>query len=97
MTTLRTFQTEIDEIHNREVAKQRAKAAALAEKEKEAKDHKFAAGAVSQAKGKAKDDGSGSNSAKTADSAADIRASFLGLEERILVWVMIDVPFRMLI
>jgi hypothetical protein len=35
-TSLRTFQTEIDEIHTRETTKQRAQAAA--EKEKENKD-----------------------------------------------------------
>jgi hypothetical protein len=36
MTSLRTFQNEIDEIHTRETTKQRAQAAA--EKEKENKD-----------------------------------------------------------
>jgi len=38
MTTLRTFQNEIDDIHNREVSKQRA--VALADKEKEQKSSK---------------------------------------------------------
>jgi hypothetical protein len=89
MTTLRAFQTEIDEIHNREVAKQRTKTAALAEKE-EVKDQKIAATTtVSQAKGKAKEDGFVTNPAKTTDNAGDIRASLLEADDRILVWLMI--------
>ncbi|KXN90600.1 GTP-binding protein 1 [Leucoagaricus sp. SymC.cos] len=82
MTTLRTFQTEIDEIHSREVVKQRAKAsAALAEKEKEAKDQKLAG--ISQIKGKGKDDASNAN-----PTAAVIRASLLEFEDRILKHVL---------
>jgi hypothetical protein len=38
MTSLRTFQNEIDEIHARETSKQRAQAAADKEKEKENKN-----------------------------------------------------------
>jgi len=37
MTTLRTFQNEIDEIHNREISKQRAQAMVEKEKEKHSK------------------------------------------------------------
>lgn len=44
MTTLRSFQTEIDEIHNREVSKQRALGTTILEKENKAM------------KGKAKED-----------------------------------------
>lgn len=42
MTSLRTFQNEIDEIHHREVAKQRTKALAEKVKEKDPKDPKEA-------------------------------------------------------
>ncbi|KAF5354728.1 hypothetical protein D9756_005278 [Leucocoprinus leucothites] len=87
MTTLRTFQSEIDEIHNREMAKQRAKPAVMAsaEKDKETKEQKHStSAAVAQAKGKTRDDGSSSNPTKPTDSAAVIRASLLELEDRIL-------------
>lgn len=47
MTTLRTFQNEIEDIHHREISKQRAQA--LQEKEKEQQKH-------SKGKAKEKDD-----------------------------------------
>lgn len=85
MTTLRTFQNEIDEIHNREVARQRAKVIASgSENQKEPKDQKPNP-IVPASKGKAKDDGSNTAPTKPADSAAVIRASLLELEDRILV------------
>lgn len=85
MTTLRTFQTEIDEIHNREVAKQRAKVAAPPDrdKEKEPKDHKVTP--TGAAKGKPKDDGAITAPTKPVGSATVIRSSLLDLEDCILV------------
>jgi hypothetical protein len=72
MTSLRTFQHEIDEIHTRELAKHRAQAVADREKEKENK--------IPQPKGKAKDDGldipTGNNGG---------RAGMLEIEENIIV------------
>ncbi len=83
MTTLRTFQNEIDEIHNREVAKQRFKVTVPPDKEKEPRDQKVILTDV--AKGKTKDDGKESTPTKPAGSAAVIRSSLLDLEDRILV------------
>lgn len=91
MTTLRTFQTEIDEIHNREVAKQRAKVAAPPDrdKEKEPNDHKVTP--IATAKGKSKDDGTNTAPAKPVGSATVIRSSLLDLEDSILVCIIYDV------
>jgi hypothetical protein len=85
MATLRTFQTEIDDIHNREVAKQRAKATVIAEKEKEVKEQKLTTSTTAHAKGKAKDNDSSSTTTKPAECVVPIRASLLELEDRILV------------
>lgn len=52
MTTLRSFQNEIDEIHTKEVAKQRAHSSVLAEKEKENKNPADDLVAVSDSNGK---------------------------------------------
>lgn len=81
MTTLKTFQTEIDEIHNREVAKQRAKATIFPEKE--AKDQRTTS---ATAKGKAKDDAPTLAPTKPIESATVIQASSREFEDRILVW-----------
>jgi GTP-binding protein 1 len=72
MTSLRTFQHEIDEIHTRELAKQRAQTVADREKEKENK--------IPKPKGKAKDDGFDN---PKSDSGG--RAGMLDVEENILV------------
>lgn len=74
MTSLRTFQTEIDEIHIRETTKQRAQAAAEKEKEKENKNP--------HPKGKAREDES-DVSKRTSVS----RAEMLEVEEQIQVGV----------
>lgn len=52
MTTLRSFQNEIDEIHTKEVAKQRAHSSVQAEKEKENKNPADDLVAVSNSNGK---------------------------------------------
>lgn len=52
MTTLRSFQNEIDEIHTKEVAKQRAHSLVQAEKEKENKNPADDLVAVSNSNGK---------------------------------------------
>jgi hypothetical protein len=61
MTTLRTFQNEIEDIHNRELAKQRAYGAEKVKENKnpknKAKDESVAADSVlKSAKGKAKEE-----------------------------------------
>lgn len=52
MTSLRNFQNEIDEIHTKEVAKQRAYTSVQAEKEKENKNPADDVLAESNSKGK---------------------------------------------
>ena len=71
MTTLRTFQNEIEDIHNREISKQRA--LALADKEKEQKN----------SKGKAKEEAN--HTAGPALTNGTKAAGFQEMEERILV------------
>jgi len=80
MSTLKTFQAEMEEIHNREMAKQKARiATSPTEKAKETVDQKPAA--VTQAKPKA--DESLISSKSVASSA--VRTSLLELEDKILV------------
>lgn len=74
MTTLRTFQNEIEDIHHREISRQRA--LALMDKEKETK----------HSKGKAKEDQSTvSDKTENLDGAETSGANLQELEERILV------------
>jgi hypothetical protein len=81
MTTLRIFQTEIDDIHNREAAKQRTLASKFPEKESH--DQRNA----SAAKGKARDDSSGPTPKVTTLTKGGnaTRASLIELEDRIMV------------
>jgi hypothetical protein len=81
MTTLRNFQTEIDDIHNREVAKQRTLTPKFPEKE--AHDQR----SVPPAKGKARDDTSGATPKVTTLTKGDnaAQASLIELEDRIMV------------
>jgi len=80
MSTLKIFQAEMEEIHNREMAKQKARiATSLTEKAKETVNQKLAA--VTQAKPKA--DESLISSKSVASSA--VRTSLLELEDKILV------------
>ena len=67
MTTLRTFQDEIEEIHHREVAKKRAQV--LSDRKEKEKDVKKSTGAVltgSDRKEKEKDAKKGTGAVKTA-------------------------------
>lgn len=85
MTTLRTFQTEIEEIHDREMAKQRARivTSPVEKEEKETMDQKLAT--VTQAKNKY----NGTPiSTKYAVGVGPTRASLLELEDKILVWTV---------
>ncbi|KAJ6499292.1 GTP-binding protein 1 [Mycena sanguinolenta] len=85
MTTLRTFQNEIDE-HSREIAKQRAaQAQIVAEKEKENKK-------PPASKGKSKDEGPDSPIAATAPSDSDAATGLAELEEKILTALLSDLP-----
>ncbi|KAF9452399.1 P-loop containing nucleoside triphosphate hydrolase protein [Macrolepiota fuliginosa MF-IS2] len=86
MTTLRTFQNEIDEIHDREVAKQRGRAIASPEKEEANREQR--PNTMVTAKGKVKEDNSNTAATKLTDSAAVIRASLSELEDRILNHVL---------
>ncbi|KAJ7703190.1 GTP-binding protein 1 [Mycena rosella] len=79
MTTLRTFQNEIDE-HSREIAKQRA-IQAVAEKEKENKK-------PPASKGKAKEDGPESAAPDSSTTAADL----LEIEEKFLAALLSKTP-----
>ncbi|KAJ7925310.1 GTP-binding protein 1 [Mycena leptocephala] len=79
MTTLRTFQNEIDE-HSREIAKQRA-VQAVAEKEKENKK-------PPASKGKLKDEALDSAAAVPPDTAAGL----LEIEEKILTALLSNAP-----
>ncbi|KAL9711862.1 hypothetical protein Ac2012v2_004935 [Leucoagaricus gongylophorus] len=82
MTTLRTFQTEIEEIHDREMAKQRARSV-TSPVEKETMDQKLAT--VTQAKNKY----NGTPiSTKYAVGVGPTRASLLELEDKILKCVL---------
>lgn len=74
MTTLKTFQSEIDEIHNRELSKQRAQAL-IKERERENKH-------PHSSKGKAKDVASPDVVTSYGDKG---RASMLEVEEKIMV------------
>ena len=76
MTTLRTFQTEIEEIHDREMAKQRARIV-TSPVEKETMDQKLAT--VTQAKNKY------NGTPKSAVGVGPTRALLLELEDKILV------------
>lgn len=84
MTTLRTFQNEIHEIHNREVSKQRAQINLNVDKDKETRKH-------TNSKGKVKGDLVASDvQAQTETSGCDAESGREGLqlqeiEERILV------------
>jgi hypothetical protein len=71
MTSLRTFQTEIEEIHHRELVKQRVQVT-VAEKEKENKSP--------QSKAKAKGD-----TLDTDKDDISVRAGMVEVEEKILV------------
>ncbi|TFK44701.1 P-loop containing nucleoside triphosphate hydrolase protein [Crucibulum laeve] len=83
MTSLRTFQNEIDEIHNREQAKQRAQALLDKEREKENKHpHPL--------KGKTKEDASADPS--TTLNANGGRASMQEIEDRILSLLLSKTP-----
>ena len=73
MTTLRTFQNEIEDIHNREISKQRA--LALADKEKEQKNPK----------GKAKEEANHTSGPSLTGTNVNKAAGFQEMEERILV------------
>ncbi|KAF7376153.1 GTP-binding protein 1 [Mycena sanguinolenta] len=85
MTTLRTFQNEIDE-HSREIAKQRAiQAQIVAEKEKENKK-------PPASKGKSKDEGPDSPIAATALSDSDAATALAETEEKILTALLSDLP-----
>jgi len=80
MSTLKTFQAEIEEIHNREMAKQKARTATSpTEKAKETVDQRPAA--VTQARPKANES---LISSKSAASSA-VQTSSLELEDKILV------------
>lgn len=75
MTTLRTFQNEIDDIHNREISKQRAQASTLHDK-----------GTQKALKGKAKEDPAPKLAQTTYQRAADPDPPNLQeIEDRILV------------
>jgi len=81
MSTLKTFQAEIEEIHNREMAKQRARiATSPMEKAKETVDQKPAA--VTQARHKADES---LISSKSVAGVSAVRTSLLELEDKILV------------
>ncbi|KAG6837722.1 hypothetical protein H0H93_003524 [Arthromyces matolae] len=85
MTTLRTFQSEIDEISHRETLKQRAHTVSTVEKEK---NHKSLPGAV---KGKAKDEGHPDGdpvATPTSEHMATPRSELLELEEKILTLLL---------
>ncbi|EKM80959.1 hypothetical protein AGABI1DRAFT_71614 [Agaricus bisporus var. burnettii JB137-S8] len=88
MTTLRTFQTEIDEIHNREVAKQRTLASTIPEKE--GHDRRNA----SAAKGKARNDITSPSSAVSQSTRSGNAApvSLIELEDRITNYVLMSSP-----
>ncbi|KAF8070140.1 GTP-binding protein 1 [Lyophyllum atratum] len=83
MTSLRTFQTEIEEIHHRELLKQRTQAPADS-----IKDIKHPA---QSSKGKAKDDGH-ANGAADVDADTSPRSSMLELEEKFLALLQSNVP-----
>jgi len=80
MSTLKTFQAEIEEIHNREMAKQRARnATSPVEKAKETVDQKPAT--VTQVRYKAHENLISSKSVGVSTN----RTSLLELEDKILV------------
>jgi len=74
MTSLRTFQTEIEEIHHRELIKQRAQTIAILGKEKENKNP--------QAQGKAKGN---SSDPDEGDGNVNVAARMVEVEEKIMV------------
>lgn len=83
MTTLQGFQNEIEQIHNREYAKQRSQIAAEKEKEKDAKhakdkEHKQA----KDDKGKGKET---SQIAASEESALETQGGMAEIEEKMLV------------
>jgi hypothetical protein len=80
MTTLRTFQNEIHEIHNREISKQRAQLSFDKEKEKEeTRKH-------TNSRGKAKEDLTASDVQAQTGSGGDRKGLQLQeIEEQILV------------
>ena len=79
MTTLRTFQNEIHEIHNREVSKQRAQINLNVDKDKETRKH-------TNSKGKVKGDLVASDvQAQTDAESAPEGLQLQEIEERILV------------
>lgn len=88
MTTLHTFQTEIDDIHHREMSKQRAQV--LIDKEQKPFKGKLKEEEPKVAKGKAKDD------VELASATSIQRNIGLGrsqeVEERILVRPHINAP-----
>ncbi|KAG5342991.1 hypothetical protein C0989_005942 [Termitomyces sp. Mn162] len=81
MTTLRTFQTEIDEIAHRELIKQRTHAASTAEQEKENRQP-----LSPSAKGKAKDAGHINGAEPTAEISR--RSGLHEVEEKILTLLL---------
>ncbi|KAG6880330.1 hypothetical protein C0992_011079 [Termitomyces sp. T32_za158] len=80
MTTLRTFQTEIDEIAHRELIKQRTHAVSGAEKEKDSKQP------LSPTKGKAKDASHVNGAELTAEKNA--RSGLREVEEKVLTLLL---------
>ena len=83
MTSLRTFQAEIEEVHVRELAKQRAHAIAVA-------DDRAGIVPVVETKGKGKKE-----TLDTGNDSAAARAGLLEVEEKILVcsWVPQNLAF----
>ncbi|KAG6828111.1 hypothetical protein H0H92_009161 [Tricholoma furcatifolium] len=87
MSTLRTFQTEIDEIQHREILKQRAHVPLSVEKDNDTKHPPLSA----STKGKAKDDGSNGAEA-TKPSPETTRARMPEVEEKILTLLLSRAP-----
>ncbi|KAJ2916809.1 hypothetical protein MD484_g3627, partial [Candolleomyces efflorescens] len=86
MTTLRSFQNEIEEIHNREVSRQRALGATVVEKDKE-KENKAL-------KGKAKEDSTTPLAKQDTPDIADTESDTRGMEddEQILNFLLSNNP-----
>jgi hypothetical protein len=80
MTSLRIFQTEIEEIHHKELVKQRAQAATGTISGKENQSPQSSKG---KEKGDIPDEGSG-------DTSTDVRSGMVDVEEKILVqpWLL---------
>ncbi|KAG6844560.1 hypothetical protein H0H87_005902 [Tephrocybe sp. NHM501043] len=86
MTSLRTFQTEIEEIHHRELLKQRAQVLAPTDKDKEKRL------TPASLKGKAKDEGHANGADQAEDDSSSTLSGLHEIEEKILTLLLSHAP-----